>query len=359
MSKRLGYDFFCKLLDKFSKKGNLPNGDMISKRNVIKYFSGTKYKFHSSKTGIIIAVATLESWYRLWYNDINPINRFRPRREKDGMKDFVGINIIDAPDVDLAAAVELNIPDGLSYYRQPYVIPNGRKVGVLADIHIPYHSTPILKLAINYLRNAKIDVLVLNGDIFDFYAASKYLKVPSRPSIKAEMALGLQFLEQLRILFPTQKIIFKIGNHEDRLGHYLLRNAPDLYELESISLPVLLEFDRLGIDMVESSRYIKAGNLSIFHGHEIKVSGINIARSFRLKTGGHAMFAHNHKTSVDTFKTVDGNFEYCYSIGCLCDLWPDYAIFNQMNNGFATIDLFKDGNYHVDNLRIVNNLIVH
>mgnify|MGYP006314844921 CR=1 FL=1 len=343
MAKKTFADFVI-LMDKFYLKKKLPNGKSVSRENVAQYFAKEyKGEYNNQKDQRKgLDVGGFRKLYTLWFRGIAPSIRIRPEIERP-VKELKSINLID--DIDLG------IPDGGTNFIAPYVIKGAVKIGILADIHLPYHDLPVLKAAIKHLQKENIDVLLLNGDIFDFYKCSRYQQIPNKPSLKAELEMGRVFLRQLRQLFPTQKILFKDGNHENRLENYIINQAPALYGVESLTLSQLLEFNDLNIIHIKSHQLIQAGNLSILHGHEINAGGVNLARSIYMKVGCSALVAHNHKTSEVRFKTVQGNWHEVYTIGCLCDLYPDYAIFNQMNNGFAVVKVAADGGFKVDNLR--------
>ena len=50
--------------------------------------------------------------------------------------------------------------------------PHLKKIGILSDIHFPYHDLTALTCAIKHLKEQEIDCLYLNGDIQDFYSIS-------------------------------------------------------------------------------------------------------------------------------------------------------------------------------------------
>ena len=85
-----------------------------------------------------------------------------------------------------------------------------KKVGVLSDIHVPYHSLQALTCAIKHLRDNNIDCLILNGDIFDFYAISRHEKEKDLRDFAREIEMGRNFLQKIRDIFPLIPIYYKI-----------------------------------------------------------------------------------------------------------------------------------------------------
>jgi len=102
-----------------------------------------------------------------------------------------------------------------------------RRIGILSDIHFPYHDEEALKVAIDYLIEYKPDTIILNGDILDFYGLSAFDKDPSKPKMREELEQGRWFISAMRETFPNALIYYKIGNHEMRLERWLKLKAPE------------------------------------------------------------------------------------------------------------------------------------
>ena len=65
------------------------------------------------------------------------------------------------------------------------------------------------------------------------------------------------------------------------------------------------------------------------------------------------MCGHCHTTSEHTDKNIQGAILTTWSVGCVCDLSPDYAPYGNWNWGFALVDVEKNGNFTVENHRIL------
>lgn len=253
-------------------------------------------------------------------------------------------------------AKKADLPEAIGREYQPYVIPVTGPGLVLSDEHIPFHDSKALELAVKYGVRRKASWVLLNGDNLDCQGPSRFVKKPDRHRLKREIELGIEWLTYLREKFPAAAIIWKDGNHEERLMTYLCTKAEELYGLTQLSWPSLLNFADLGIEYVTDKRRIKAGKLNIIHGHEY-VAGIsapvNPARGLFLRAKGVAMCGHYHQTSEHHEPTIDDKAIGCWSTGCLCELKPEYAPFNKWNHGFATVQFDKeDGEFTVQNLKI-------
>ena len=89
-------------------------------------------------------------------------------------------------------------------------------VGILSDVHVPYHSEVALAAAVEYLVTIGIDCLLLNGDIADFYTISRWQKDPKKRDFRGELDAVIATLAWLRDQFPDVPIVYKVGNHEER-----------------------------------------------------------------------------------------------------------------------------------------------
>lgn len=229
------------------------------------------------------------------------------------------------------------------------------KVGVLSDIHVPYHDETALRAAVDHLRAEQIDALLLNGDWADFYSISRHEKNPKHRNFKAELQAVRQLLEWLRQEFPGVPIVAKLGNHEERWEKWLWAHAPEISDEPIMSLDHWFGFDKLGIELVKDKRIVMAGQLPILHGHE-KGNGIsspvNQARGAFLRLHHTVLEGHGHRTSTHSEPDMFGRETVCFSTGCLCDLRPAYAVLNKWNHGAAIVEVHADGSFDVENFRV-------
>jgi hypothetical protein len=56
-----------------------------------------------------------------------------------------------------------NLPESSETSYEPYIVP-GKRVLVLSDIHLPYHSLSALEATFDFTKREDIDTIVLNGD---------------------------------------------------------------------------------------------------------------------------------------------------------------------------------------------------
>lgn len=247
------------------------------------------------------------------------------------------------------------IPPSLCAEWLPEVIDYKTDAGLLSDIHFRYHDIKALKVAVAHLEKAKIKTLILNGDIGDWYTISRFLKNPAERDMLGELGTQRDGLRWIRSRFPKARIIFKMGNHDERWDHWLWNHAPEIADAPEMRLSTWLKLDELGIEMVADQRPIMLGNLTVLHGHELPrgvSSPVSVARGAYTRALVHCIIGHSHRTSHFTEQNIWGHEIRCWSTGCLCELHPEYARINKWNHGFALVQTLNNGEFDVNNYKI-------
>jgi predicted phosphodiesterase len=244
--------------------------------------------------------------------------------------------------------------------RNWYLPKHHRKVLVLSDLHIPYHNIDAILTALDYGIDAGVDGIYLNGDVIDFAKISRWQKDPELPSPQVEIDMVNEFLYGLKGF--ELPIYYKMGNHEDRWNAYLIQNAPEMHNLDAMQIQSILGLDDLDIELIDSKTKAHFGKLLVIHGHEFGesfFSPVNPARGLFLKAKTSVMAGHNHQTSAHHENDLNGNPTGTFSMGCLCDLSPDYRpyAYTKWNHGFAMVDIESDGNFTVHNKRIIEGRV--
>lgn len=243
---------------------------------------------------------------------------------------------------------------------EPYILPKANNnILFLSDIHLPYHDIHALTLALNYGKEKGVNTIYLNGDIMDCYKASFHEQDPKKRDMGYEFDVCSQFLDLLKKEFPKAKIFFKQGNHEARWERFLRVKAPIVLDMEEFRLEVILKLREKGIEWIPNSQLVKAGKLNMIHGNEYKGGGgINVARTLWLRAGDNVIAGDKHKTQTGLKTNIDKKVVGTWSVGCLCELNPDYMVFNEWNLGFAHIEIFPNGEFAVHNKQIINGRIL-
>lgn len=157
-----------------------------------------------------------------------------------------------------------------------------KRVLVLNDLHIPFHSTSAVNLVMSVAKDVQVDEIIINGDLLDFYNINSH--GPKHPhvisSLEDEIYEGRTFLEELRDLFPKAKIHFIYGNHEHRLDRFIMQYCKAFFNL--VKLESMLNLKGLKIDHTPYNSPLKVCP-DLYVQHSPPSYGVNGARTSLLK----------------------------------------------------------------------------
>jgi predicted phosphodiesterase len=253
----------------------------------------------------------------------------------------------------------LKLPESHAGTYENFLVDGPVRCAVLSDIHLPYHDKAALEAAIVTARRWNADCFLLNGDLLDCCSVSTHERDPDARDLAHELRVGREFLQFLRSKFKDARMVYRSGNHEDRLRKYVARNAPELLGVDEILLERLLKLQDVGVEWVTGKRIVNLGKLPTLHGHEFysgQNSPVNAARGLFMRGKASAVQGHLHQTSEHTETALDGKTLTTWSLGCLCNLNPSYSPLASLrwNHGMAVIEIAADGNFEVNNLRLIN-----
>lgn len=243
---------------------------------------------------------------------------------------------------------------------EDFIFPHFKPL-ILSDIHLPYHEIEPIQIALEYGYKHNVDSIYLNGDILDFYKVSRFIKDGSMMTVKEERDMFFEFIGWIKQNFDVP-IFFKVGNHEERLAHYINEKSPELASLPELSLQNFLKLDELGIQFIDGRQKCVMGKLIVVHGHEFGesiFSPVNPARGLFLRAKCSVLAGHNHQTSEHHENNLKNDSMACFSVGSLCQLSPAYRPFayTKWNHGFAIPEIDTDGSFTVNNMRIINGQV--
>ena len=263
-----------------------------------------------------------------------------------------------APRAKRVAGVDYTLPKSMATTWTPHVMNVLGTVGIISDVHVPYHSEIAVAAAVGFLKQQNLAGLLLNGDIADFYAISRYMKDPKQRDFKGELEAVRDFVGYLRQEFPKIPIVYKTGNHEDRWKHWLWQHAAEISDDRRMSLSSWLELDKHDVTLVDDQRPVMLGKLPVLHGHELPkgmAAPVNVARGAFLRTLSTVLVGHSHRTSNHAESDMWHHETACWSTGCLCDLRPEFSVINRWNHGFAMATIHKGGTFDVQNYRVMGD----
>jgi predicted phosphodiesterase len=228
---------------------------------------------------------------------------------------------------------------------------------ILSDVHIPFHSKKNLEIALKKGIHYDVDMIILNGDIADHYSQSHWEKDPRRRNFPEEIKTVKLYLEWLRETFPKARILFKMGNHEERYERYMLVKAPDLLGIPEFEFANVFGLQKLNIELISDKKPIKLNELFIIHGHEYGNSffnPVNPARGLYLRAKTNAICGHYHQASSHSENDLDEKITGTWSMGHLGDPHPKYRPLNKWNFGFAVIETHNHKFFQVNNYKIID-----
>ena len=226
----------------------------------------------------------------------------------------------------------------------PFVIPDSvTKLGIMNDIHIPFQNKENLAAAIEFMKRKEIDGLLMNGDIIDCYKGSRFLQDPRKRNLLEEFEMLREFIDHLNAEFNCP-IYYKLGNHEERIEHMVLRQVPELVHFITFENCLgnggLFDFNEYKLTVIKNKRIVKFSGLSIIHGHEYRTGMFNpvgVARWLYMKARENAACGHAHKSDSFSARNIGQRTIATWAIGCLCDMNPEYMPLNDWQAGFAFV----------------------
>lgn len=244
--------------------------------------------------------------------------------------------------------------------RKAFTLPKEcTEILFMSDIHIPYHCTKSLTMALDYGLENKVNCIFMNGDVIDFHRISRHQTDLRKRSVPQEFDAADKFLAKLRELFPDIPIYWLKGNHDIRWERWLQLYATQIWDDRYFSLEGRLGLKAKNIQIIPDNVLVMAGKLMITHGHHLVQGGLQPARKALTKAGQSVIMSHLHRK--DYYKKRNATkteTDEAWVTGCLCELSPDYHVISDSDNGFAHISVGKGGVFSIKNYEISGNRLL-
>src|SRR5882757_5724027 len=130
-----------------------------------------------------------------------------------------------------------------------------KRLVVLSDIQSPFHLPQAMALALEYIKRFKPELLVLNGDIVDFYTASSFQKIGRGPNklIEEIITTNKEILDPLMAAIPKGcRVVWTAGNHEHRLKASIAVNMKFLENFPGLNIEDCFRMKERGIQYIDS-----------------------------------------------------------------------------------------------------------
>jgi predicted phosphodiesterase len=255
-----------------------------------------------------------------------------------------------------------NLPESHKEDREPFRLPLAcNNILLISDLHIPYHDIDAITIALDYGKQQKVNTIFINGDLIDNAQVSRFERDMSKRSTRQEFDATKQFLVELRKVFPDASIYWLKGNHCVRWEKFLAAKVSEIWDDPYFHLEERLRLNEQRIKILDDTVLVKAGKLSITHGHHIfkgVFAPVSPARGAYMRAKQSIIVGHLHRASQNSEMDLDGNVISCWSQACLCELRPNYSpLVSNSQHGFAHILVDKNKNYVVKNYQIIKGQI--
>lgn len=231
-----------------------------------------------------------------------------------------------------------------------------------SDEHHPYQDDKAIEVAMKVVSDFDPNFIIAGSDGLDFYELSKFNKDPKRlkaGGLQEEIESWTKGQRAWMDAAPNAIRRYLKGNHEDRLRKYLWKN-PEMFGLEALELPNLLNFMKLNIDFTsvyeDFYEYVLERTVVIKHG--------NYVRKFSAYSAKAELEDEKYSISTITFHTHRGGSYYSRTRNgvvqahegfCLCLLEPEYVHHPDWQQGIILGEV-KDGKVSVEPVLIEDHV---
>jgi hypothetical protein len=230
----------------------------------------------------------------------------------------------------------------------------GRQILIINDIHAPVHDPHAMDVMFQVGRALPLDEVVINGDLFDCAALSRFTPSAQQPLRWVDERLeSLPIVGEIRSQFGDLPIKYRLGNHDIRVHSWIDAHATPLQGLFTIEQ--MMGISDLNFDIVDSEHtYLAEGKLMIKHGTKVsKFGGYSVKKEVD-DAGMSVIMGHVHRRAIIEVRKTAHNLIGVEG-GCLCDLNPSYINPEDTANwqqAATVVTEYGDGSFDVELVRI-------
>lgn len=230
---------------------------------------------------------------------------------------------------------------------------------VLQDTHNPYQDQRVLREVELFLGELQPSLVIYPGDMGDFYLLSKFNKNPKRAdSLQSDLNSTASLFKRHRQILPNARMVFELGNHEDRLRRFLWGNSPALASLDCLTVEGLYKLRESDVECVDYEEGVLINKvLMVTHSDIIRAHSGYTAKGMSDKHGGSGIHGHSHRLGSYYKRNRFGVYGW-WENGCLCDLNPDWIQNPNWQQGFSLVHFTKD-RFWVEQMQIINRKFMY
>ncbi len=262
---------------------------------------------------------------------------------------------------------------------------------ICGDQQAPFHDVGLHDSFCQWLTVNQPHKGVVLGDLIDLPDISRHPDDPDNVASTNEcLQAGYDILRDYVAASPNTEWEFLMGNHDQRIKTYILKNANRLYNLSRVrtekqteadyvfALEHLMRLDELGVRMVttngtyEDAQVTLSPHLAVRHGWLVRTGSGSTALKTLEKTGYSIVVGHVHRQSLIYHTTHDIDRKTTTLVGaeagCMCRMdgqmdeqgrrFPSYQVLPDWQQGFCVARLFPDGKHHLSLATYVNNVLL-
>jgi predicted phosphodiesterase len=241
-------------------------------------------------------------------------------------------------------------------------IKGHRRAVVIPDQHYPLedrNATSCVKQAIGIV---KPDIFINLGDVGEWESVSHWnwrrkKKPPLEyllPIIDEEIQrvnAGIDEIDRSLNWVGCKERYVLTGNHD----HWLNQFKEAYPYLKGYSFDSACRWEKRGYKVLSHNKPLKIGKLAFIHGAYVC---LHHAKKHLSSYGTSIMYGHTHDIQRHTITRIDNSIG-AWSLGCLKSMesedneWLSGRLHN-WGHAFAIIDFWKDGNFKVEVVEIIN-----
>ena len=233
---------------------------------------------------------------------------------------------------------------------------------MIPDQHFPIEDKKAVSVTLKAIEVVKPDLFINLGDVGEWESVSawKYKKIKRPPleyqipEIDKDIRLvnnGLDAFDKALEKVGCKWKIMCAGNHDEWLDAFV-KQYP---YMEEYTFREACHLDERGYDYHPYNEPVKIGKLTFIHG---AYATTYPAKKHLEAYGENIIYGHTHDIQRHTLTKLGGTIG-AWSMGCLKDMraekneWLRGRLHN-WNHAFAIVDWFKNGDFKVEVVEIIN-----
>ena len=246
--------------------------------------------------------------------------------------------------------IPTGIKGGERFQRLKIPVKAGDRILVIGDAQIPYQDAATFAAIERFTDDFEPNVIIWDGDMFDFYNLSKYDQNPGRASnLQHELDTGAKIMERWAHRHPNAERVLIMGNHEDRIRRFVWEHH-GLASLRALDPDQLLSAGGSWRVLPYGSQ-VHINDLVIEHGDSVRSKAGMSAWAMFQKRGMSGIMGHTHRFGVISHRNARGQHLYIEN-GCTCRLDAEYAPNPDWTQAF-TYGFVNNGSIHLNPTRVL------